>query len=135
MHTIVIDSSMFSTFKGFLEHMSGMLLDGSYETSLNGLDAFADALEGGFGVYSESDHIKVKWVGVNKSKNELGVEETLNYFNDILKDCHPTARDEVREQIMFVQTDERYNLFYFIMDILLEAKNIKSIELQSTQRE
>lgn len=128
MQTIFIDSSKFSTFKGFLDYMSGILLDGSYNGSLEGLDAFADALEGGFGLYSEGEEVKVKWKGVKKSKKDLGVEETLEYFNEILKDCHPTAKEEVKEQIMFVQTDDRYNLFYFILDIFLEAKNVTSIE-------
>lgn len=30
---------------------------------------------------------------------------------------------------MFAQTDDRYNLFYFILDIFMDAKNVKSIEL------
>lgn len=129
MQTIFIDGNKFSTFEQFLNYMSGMLLDSSYNHSLEGLDAFADVLEGGFGIYAESEEVKIKWKDAKKSKKDLGAEETVIYFNKILENCHPSNREEVKEQIIFTQTDDRYNLFYFILDILLDAKNVTSVEL------
>lgn len=129
MQTIFIDSDKFENLEQFLKYMSAVLLDSSYNHSIKSLDAFADVLEGGFGIFQENEDIKVKWKGVKKSKKDLGAEETLNYFNSILNDCHPTAKAEIKEQIIFTQTDDRYNLFYFILDIFFNAKNVVSIEL------
>ncbi len=129
MHTIFIDGAKFSDFEGFMEYMQGVLLDNSYNHKLEGLDALADVLEGGFGVYGLKDEVRVKWKEYKKSKQDLGEVETYKYLSENLESCHPTNKEEVKEMIMFAQTDNRYTLFYFILDVFFEAKNVKTIEL------
>lgn len=93
MHKIFIDSRKFSNFQQFLEYMTEILCS-SYDGCIDNLDAFADILEGVFGVYAEDEEVKITWKGVEKSKKELGSEETANYLTELLEDCHPSARDE-----------------------------------------
>ncbi|MEL7124560.1 MAG: hypothetical protein AAFO07_34320 [Bacteroidota bacterium] len=124
MKNIYIDSNEFSDFTGFLSYMATklMLIDDENEP-LSGLDALEDALEGGFGVFEENAKIIIKWKGFRKSMVDLGYQETVRYYNEIIKTCHPSNREEVNLLLECAKQHLGQTLFFMILEVFLDAEH------------
>ena len=129
MYTLFIDSKDFSNIEQFFYYLSAIFLSDRNDMEISNFDSLADVIEGGFGPVSYGENIQVKWKGFKKSVKDLGVQETVKYLTKRLQGCHPSAREEVKEQIIFAQTEDNYTLFYFILGVFMDADNVKSVEL------
>lgn len=129
MKNIFIDGDQFCTLNEFFSYMSGILMSGADNFHISSLDALADSLEGGFGFHDYNENIEIKWKNAKKSRLDLGSDETVKYFENILKESNPNERDEIREQIIFSQTEESYTLFFIILDMFMEVENVISVQL------
>lgn len=119
---IIIDGNNFETLDGFFDEMERLLTkDLDWRTGHN-FDAFHDLLRGGFGVHEYGEQIDFVWVDSEKSRNDLGFEETRLYYEKILKKCHPTNREAVMHKITSAEKHEGKTLF----DMIVEEINDKS---------
>lgn len=63
------------------------------------LDGINDFLHGGFGVFDYNKSIELIWLHADKSKENLGKEETIEYLNYQLTHCHETAIDSINKRL------------------------------------
>jgi RNAse (barnase) inhibitor barstar len=113
--TYEIDGDKFNTLDEFYEHISQVLIPGS-KWGKN-LDAFDDILRGGFGT-PEGGFI-IKWKNASRSQEKLGYPETVRYFEQGLKRCHPSNRDRVKRDLLLAQERKGQTLFDILVEVII----------------
>jgi RNAse (barnase) inhibitor barstar len=122
---IIIDGDNFSTLMEFYDEVENKLTRGLDWRIGRNLDAFNDVLSGGFGVHEYEEFIRIKWVNAEKSKKDLGQVETIKYFEEKLKKCHPTNISSVAKDLELAKDGKGQMLFDIIVDITREHENIE----------
>jgi RNAse (barnase) inhibitor barstar len=112
--TLEIDGAQFNDLEGFWRHVSERLIPGS-DWGQN-LDAFNDILRGGFGT-PEGD-FRLKWLNSDRSRQVLGMAETIRFLEQKLERCHPSNIDSVKSDIEAARRSEGQTLFDMLVDIL-----------------
>ena len=98
MATYEIDGSRFSSFQGFLEEFSREVTPGWWSPGDEpNLDAFNDALHGGYGTPDEG--FALRWKHHGLSKERLGYAETVRHLERRLERCHPSNIDFVKRDL------------------------------------
>ena len=118
-HKLIIDGSKFSTIGEFFDESVRLLTKNLSWEPGRGLDAFHDLLRGGFGVHEVGEGIDFYWIHSNKSRQDLGYEETALHWEKILQKCHPTNYEIVRQKIKAAQNQEGETLFDIITHDIL----------------
>ena len=65
------------------------------------------------------------WVNYEKSKKDLGKEETILHLREILKSCHESAVVSVKLQITELENNKGETLFNTIIKIISDHKSIE----------
>lgn len=78
----VLDGAKFHDAEGFYAEAAGLLTDGTKEMGRNA-DAFQDMLRGGFGKHGYGAPICIKWIHMEESMRDLGVEMVLRLIKII----------------------------------------------------
>jgi RNAse (barnase) inhibitor barstar len=76
--TILLDGNRFSTLSSFYEEVERVLTKNLEWSIGRNLDAFNDVLRGGFGVYGYEEPILLVWRHSEKSRTDLGWDETVS---------------------------------------------------------
>jgi len=84
MRTIKIDGNNFCDLQGFYIEIEQKMTQGLNWKIGRNLDAFADILQGGFGVHDINEKYELQWLNSDKSKIELSTDYVL--LLDIIKD-------------------------------------------------
>ncbi len=127
---IIIDGNNFTDSSGFTLEIRRKFtknvawIDYNSVQGIN-LDSINDFLRGGFGVYAYHESVRVRWVNSQKSRVDLGKEETLRYLEDMLETCHPSNVDAVKEEIKMVREDKGKILFDRIIEIFQDHNYIE----------
>ncbi|OES45995.1 hypothetical protein BA724_16650 [Domibacillus iocasae] len=122
----IIDGENFSNFKGFCKEFSNVILSGKYEWN-ESLDAFNDILCGGFGDIEFGEEYTIIWRNSVKSKRDLGYRENFIKLNEILKNCHPTNKESVIQEIRDAKMNKGSTIFDWIEEIIFDNENITLI--------
>ena len=124
---LIIDGCNFSNLNEFYIEVDRVFTkDLTWKTGHN-LDAFNDLLYGGFGVHEYCEPITIIWKNANKSKSDLGYNETVRYYKNMLKECHPTNINYVKELLENSQKKKEETLFDIIIEIINEHDDIELI--------
>jgi RNAse (barnase) inhibitor barstar len=116
---ITIDGNNFHDLAGFYNEIDNKLTKNlNWKTGRN-LDAFNDLLRGGFGVHEYGEPLLIKWINFSKSSREFGYEATVEYYNNILKKCHPLNKESVK----ILLHNAENNIGKTLMDIIIEIIN------------
>lgn len=127
---IIIDGNNFSDRFGFDLEIKRKFTNNldwvNYEKSeeLN-LDTVNDFLRGGFGVTEYEEPIKIIWLNSEKSRKDLGKEETILHLKKILKSCHESAIVSIKLQIAELENNKGETLFTTIIKIISDQKHIE----------
>lgn len=122
----VVDGHNFSNFNEFCEEFSRVVLSGKFEW--NGiLDAFNDILRGGFGEIEFKEEYTIIWRNSDKSKSDLGYEETIMKLNEKLERCHPSNVEYVLQEIKDAKMNKGPTIFDTIKEIILDNENVTLI--------
>jgi RNAse (barnase) inhibitor barstar len=114
MVSFEIDGQDFSTLEGFYEEATKVLFP---RTSWGrNLDAFNDVLRGGFGTPEEG--FEIVWRNHALSKERLGHPETVRQLEQILRTCHPSNRESVRERIRVARAGSGPTVFDWLKEII-----------------
>lgn len=125
MKKIEIDGGRFNNLKEFYDEVERCLTDGlDWEIGQN-LDALDDVLQGGFGIHDYKEEIELTWLNSERSKLKLGFAETVKYIQMKLGNCHPTNRQEVREDLELAKNEKGETLFEMIVEIIKAHEHIK----------
>ncbi len=121
MKNIVIDGEKFSDLEGFFAEIDKLLTnDLDWKTGHN-MDAFNDLLRGGYGVHEYGESLHIKWIHFAKSRQDLGYNATKSYFQDVLKNCHPSNREGVEKKLQEVKKCQGQTILDMIIDIILDT--------------
>ena len=120
---ITIDGNNFNNIEEFYCEMDKLLTqDLNWETGHN-LDAFNDLLRGGFGVHEDGEPILLKWINYSKSKENLGYEETVKHYEEIVEKCHPNSIGHVQKLLRNAKQYKGKTLIDIIIEIVLDNDN------------
>lgn len=121
MKNIVIDGNKFSDLEGFYTEIDKLLTkDLDWKTGHN-MDAFNDLLRGGFGVHEYGEALHIKWINFEKSRQNLGYNATNNYYQDVIKKCHPSNRKNVEKKLQEAEECKGKTILDIIIDIILDT--------------
>ena len=112
---LIIDGSRFDDFDGFAREFSRLLRDYTWHGSL---DAFNDILRGGFG--TPEDGFVLRWLNSARSRQALGWEATIAWYERTLTTCHPNNREHFRAELDRARRHEGTTLFDWIVEIILD---------------
>ena len=119
----IIDGNNFNDLEGFYCEIDKLLTkDLTWKTGHN-LDAFNDLLRGGFGVHEYGEPILLRWINFNKSKLDFGYEETIKYYERIMKTCHPTNIKQVEQLLKSAKKHTGATILDKIIEIILNTDN------------
>lgn len=81
-------------------------------------------LRGGFGVHESGEELHIKWIHFAKSRQDLSYGATKDYYLEVLKKCHPTARESIEKSCMMLmeeinkcfnqQNKKDYHILYLV---------------------
>lgn len=121
MKNIVIDGDKFSDLEGFYLEIDKLLTkDLKWKTGHN-MNAFNDLLRGGFGAHEYGESIHIKWIHFAKSRQDLGYDATKIYYQEILKKCHPSNRENIEKKLQEVKNCKGKTILDIIIDIILDS--------------
>lgn len=119
-YKMIIDGSKFSTIEEFFDESVRLLTKNLSWEPGRGMDSFHDLLRGGFGVHEVGESIDFYWIHANKSRKDLGYEETALHWEKISQKCHPTNYGMMTQKIKAAQNHEGETLFDMITSIILD---------------
>lgn len=122
--TLVINGNNFNDLDGFYDEVARVFTDGSCPFGRN-LDALNDLLIGGNGVYKVGEPVLIKWKNANKSRMDLGYNETAKYYNARLKKCHPNNRDNFTKHLKDAECFTGDTLFDVICKMFDQDKDFE----------
>lgn len=82
---------------------------------------------GGFGEIEVEEEYTIIWRNSDKSKNDLGYEETIIKLNENLERCHPSNKKYVLQEIKDAKMNKSPTIFDSIKEIILDNENVTLI--------
>ena len=125
MKIIELDGQQFSNLEEFYNEIERCFTKNLDWKIGRDLDALNDVLQGGFGIHSYYEPISIIWKNSIKSKIDFGYTETVKYFKSKLTTCHPSNRDNVRNDLELAVQEKGVTLFDIIIELIQEHKHIK----------
>lgn len=127
MKSIVIDGNAFDNMQSFYTEVQNKLTSGlTWEIGRN-LNAFNDILWGGFGVHEYEEQVCIEWFDSEKSRVDLGYEETVRSYKEVLKNCHPSSVSSVANRLEEALSKQGDTIFDTIIAIIESHREIKLI--------
>ncbi|GAB3897679.1 barstar family protein [Kibdelosporangium lantanae] len=110
---LTIDGDRVDDLESFTREFSTFLDDHTWRGNL---DAFNDILRGGFG--TPEGGFVLRWVNSDRSRQTLGWDATIRWYEENLKVCHPDNRADVRARLDRARKHEGTTLFDWLVDII-----------------
>ena len=111
---IVIDGSRTVSLEAFYDEFSCVALDGSFWG--RNLDAFNDALRGGFG--TPEGGFALRWSNSTASRVLLGYPETVRQLKLRLERCHPSNVKHVKGELSDAERGVGPTVFDWLVEII-----------------
>lgn len=117
---IIIDGNNFSNLEEFYKEAEKKFTRNlDWEPGRN-LDAVNDLLRGGFGVHGYGEPVNLCWKNSEKSKKDLGWNETIRYLERNLKNANRKNREVLSQEILRAKRHEGQTLFEIIEEMIRE---------------
>jgi hypothetical protein len=123
---IVINGGHFSNLAEFYEEASTVLMK-NVDWKVGTLDGFNDILYGGFGVFENNDEIDLTWKEFKKSKQDLGLEATCEFYERKIKQGEPFNVELIQKNLDELIAGEGQTLFDILIEIIESHTNIRLI--------
>lgn len=120
---IVIHGGHFSSLDGFYEEVSKVLMKDT-DWKVGTLDGFDDILYGGFGVFENKDKIEIIWKESQKSKDELGLKATQEFYENKIKHGKPFNIELIQQKLDDLNAGKGQTLFEILVEIIKSHTNI-----------
>lgn len=91
------------------------------------LDGFDDILYGGFGVFEGGEEIEIIWKESQKSKEDLGLESTRNFYQNKIRQGKPFNIQLMQQKLEDLLSGKGQTLFEILVEIIESHKNITLI--------
>lgn len=124
---VVIDGNSFSTLMEFYDEIERKFTKNlDYKIGRN-LDAFNDVLYGGFGVCECEEPFKLIWQNSEKSRQDLGYDQTIAHLEGVLRSCHSSNIPAVKERLEAVRSGKGQTLYDIIIEIIRDHEHVELI--------
>lgn len=120
---IVIHGGHFSSLDGFYEEISKVLMKDT-DWKVGTLDGFNDILYGGFGVFENKEEIEIIWKESQKSKEDLGLKATREFYENKIKQGKPFNIKLIQQKLNELNEGKGQTLFDILVEIIDSHKNI-----------
>lgn len=120
---IVIHGGHFSSLGGFYEEISKVLMKDT-DWKVGTLDGFNDILYGGFGVFENKEEIEIIWKESQKSKEDLGLKATREFYENKIKQGKPFNIKLIQQKLNELNEVKGQTLFDILIEIIESHKNI-----------
>ncbi|MFZ4929298.1 ribonuclease inhibitor [Chryseobacterium sp. Mn2064] len=120
---IVIHGGHFSSLGGFYEEVSNVLMK-DVDWKVGTLDGFDDILYGGFGVFENKEEIEIIWKESQKSKEDLGVDGTREFYENKIRKGKPFNVELIQQKLDELMKGEGQTLFEVLIEIIQSHPNI-----------
>ncbi|WP_230041232.1 ribonuclease inhibitor [Chryseobacterium sp. Bi04] len=121
---IVINGGHFSSLAGFYEEVSGILMRDA-DWKVGTLDGFNDVLYGGFGVFEYKEEIEIVWKESEKSREDLGLEATQEFYENKIRQGKPFNIELAQEKLKDLIEGKGQTLFEILVEIIESHGNIR----------
>ena len=91
------------------------------------LDGLDDILYGGFGVFESGEEIEIIWKESQKSKEDLGLELTRNFYENKIRQRKPFNIELIQQKLDDLLSGKGQTLFEILVEIIESHKNITLI--------
>ncbi|WP_261512611.1 ribonuclease inhibitor [Chryseobacterium paludis] len=123
---IAINGDHFSNLSEFYEEASRVLMK-NVDWKVGTLDGFDDILYGGFGIFENNDEVELTWMKSEKSKNDLGLKATREFYERKIKQGKPFNVEMIQQQLHELISGKGQTLFDILIEIIESHKNIELI--------
>lgn len=120
---IVIHGGHFSSLDGFYEEVSKVLMKDT-DWKVGTLDGFDDILYGGFGVIENKEEIGICWKESEKSREDLGLQATQEFYENKIKQGKPFNRELIQQKLNDLTEGKGQTLFEILVEIIESHTNI-----------
>nr|WP_306592481.1 ribonuclease inhibitor [Chryseobacterium sp. WG14] len=121
---IVINGGHFSSLAGFYEEVSGILMRDA-DWKVGTLDGFNDVLHGGFGVFEYKEEIEIVWKESEKSREDLGLEATEEFYENKIRQGKPFNIKLAQEKLKDLREGKGQTLFEILVEIIESHGDIR----------
>lgn len=127
MKTLILNGNRFSDLPSFYEEIN-LLFTKNLDWKLgHSLDALHDILYGGFGIFEPKEEIILIWQNHEKSKKDLGMEPTKDFYESKIEKGYSFSIPLNRERLNRLFTGEGKTLYEIIIEIINDHKDINLV--------
>lgn len=123
VHLIVIDGNAFHDLNGFYDEAQRKLTD-DFKGFGRNLDALNDIFRGGFGRFGPGEPVTIAWKHADKSRVDLGREETMRYVVDRIAKCHPSNVPLFKKRLDELSAGKGQTLFDEIVEMARKHRHV-----------
>ena len=127
MKTLILNGNRFSDLPSFYEE-ANLLFTKNLDWKLgHSLDSLHDILYGGFGVFEPKEEIVLIWENHEKSKKDLGMETSKDFYESKIKRGYPFSLPLNKERLDRLLSGEGQTLYDIIIEIINDHKYINLV--------
>ncbi|WP_197975577.1 ribonuclease inhibitor [Rhizobium sp. CFBP 8762] len=127
MKHITIDGNRFDDIVGFYAEINRVFMAGEEWQLGQSLDAFNDLLYGSYGALKGADCVRLHWIAIGKSRDDLGVQCTLNWLAAKLNSPGPFNLDLINAQMDALKRGEGETFYQIVLSILADHPKIELV--------
>ncbi len=125
MKTFTIHGENFSDISGFYGEVDRVFMQGETWMLGESLDAFDDLLYGGFGALAGEKEIRLVWRGFEKSKVDLGLQATKDFYLQKLRQPQVYNADWARQKLAGLEAGTGKTYFEMLLEIIAQHPNVR----------
>ncbi len=119
-----IEGGNFHDIDSFYKEINHLVMKEESWKLGSSLDAFHDMLYGGFGILKNYDQLEIVWKNSEKSRLDLGMETTRNFYQNKLKRPEMFNTKFIQQKLDELEAGSGQTYFEILLEIIREHKNI-----------
>ena len=124
MRTIILDGERFGDIASFYEEINRLFMSTDDWKLSQTLDGFHDLLYGGIGVLEPRERFRLVWLHTSKSREDLGFDATLEYYQNKLQQPQTFNVQWVEEKIANLENGSGPTYFEILVEIIESHENV-----------
>ena len=122
---LVLDGSRFNDIPSFYEEVNRVFMeDADFKLGIS-LDAFNDMLYGGYGAIRGNEPVRLRWLDLEKSRGDLGVDATIAFYKAKLEQPEKFNPTWSRRKLEELERGEGQTYFDILLEIIGQHPNIQ----------
>jgi RNAse (barnase) inhibitor barstar len=127
IHSFTIVGDRINSIGDFYEQINQLFMQGEDWKIGQSLDALNDLFHGGFGTHKSMATFNLIWTNVTKSKRVLGLETTIEFYQDKLSKPEIYNREFAKSKLLALEQGTGQTYFEIILEIIESHPSINFI--------